>query len=394
MLGIFIDGLRIDFISKEYMPYLYKFSQDNPCMKLGTILGYSDAIDASIFTGTYPDTNGYWMKYQYSPDTSPFKNMKNIKYLKTIDNIPSNIIKSGINYILFNTYYKKIAKDTGINGFATHNIPYNLLNNFDFSLYKSLYGYRPFKDIPTIFDILNDNDMDSCYLHKIRSDDFEELRKVSLGIIYLNDIDLYAHIFGLRSKIFLNRLKNLDKKIKHIIEKYEKIEKDGNIMIFSDHGMAQVDRILNFDYLLHHKEYNKKFFMVIDGTMLRFWYIDKNFRSIIRSYLDDKYCGHFLDNKEKRRLHIDFAHNRYFEDVYLLKQGYAIFPNFMSWNIPKAMHAYHPDYQEQNGVLILKGNVFGSIKKRDIYIVDIMPTILESLNVDVPTSVEGESVVK
>ncbi len=101
-------------------------------MELKTILGYSDAIDASIFTETYPATNGYWMKYQYNPQKSPFRKIDKLKYLGIIDKIPSNFIKSGINYTLFNTYYKRMSKQTGIHGFATHNIPYNLINNFDF----------------------------------------------------------------------------------------------------------------------------------------------------------------------------------------------------------------------------------------------------------------------
>jgi predicted AlkP superfamily pyrophosphatase or phosphodiesterase len=393
LLGIFVDGLRPDFISKEHTPYLYKLSEDNPCMELETILGYSDAIDASIFTGTYPDTNGYWMKYQYNPKTSPFKNIEELRYLKIIDKIPLHFIKSGINYLLFHTYYKKVAKRIGIHGFATHNIPYNLLTNFDFSLTKSLWEDEPFDNIPTLFDVIKKNNTNTHYMHGLKSDAFKRIKDTLLSIIYLSDIDFYAHIFGLKSRIFWRKLEKLDRKIGYITKKYQEIEKKGNVFIFADHGMAQVDKIFHFKELLNHKEYNKKFFMAPDGTMLRFWYFDENMKSEIRNYLEEKTYGHFLTDAEKQQLHLNFAHNRYFEDVFLLDQGHAIFPNFMSWNTPKAMHAYHPKLEEQHGALIFKGEAFECVKERRAYLVDLMPTILNSLNIEVPSTCEGKSLV-
>lgn len=394
LLGIFVDALRPDFISKEHTPYLYSLSESNPSMELETILGYSDAIDASIFTGTYPNTNGYWMKYQYNPDASPFRKVDSLRYLKPIDKIPSNFVKSGINYVLYNTYYKRLAEKTGIHGFATHNIPYNLINNFDFSLKKSLWGDNPFGNIPTIFDVLKENNINYYYSHGIKSDLFKQLQNSSFSTIYLSDIDFYAHIFGLKSRIFWKKLEKLDEKIKNIVEKYEKTEINPNIMIFADHGMAQVNKIFHFRDLLNHKEYSKKFFMVPDGTMLRFWYFDEDIKSEIRNYFEDKAYGHFLTDDEKQQLHINFTHNRYFDDVFLLDQGHAIFPNFMSWNTPKAMHAYHPRYKEQHGALIFKGEMFDSVKERKTYLADLMPTMLDCLDVEVPSTCESNSLVK
>lgn len=77
IIGIFIDALRPDFISEKDTPFLYTLSKENPCMELETILGYSDAIDATIFTGVYPDTHGFWMKYWYDPVKGPSRNNLN-----------------------------------------------------------------------------------------------------------------------------------------------------------------------------------------------------------------------------------------------------------------------------------------------------------------------------
>jgi len=213
-------------------------------------------------------------------------------------------------------------------------------------------------------------------------------------MIYLNDIDFYAHIFGIKSRIFFNTLKKIDKNIESIIKSSHKYGNETNAIIFADHGMAQVNKILCFKDLLNHKEYGKKFFMALDGTMLRFWYFDDNIRNEIRSLFEDKNYGHFLAESEKQKFHLKFSHNNYFDDVFLLNQGYAIFPNFMSWNQPKAMHAYDPSYKEQRGALIFSGNSFDSIKTKKATIVDLMPTILEFLNIEIPPTVEGRSLCR
>jgi hypothetical protein len=334
------------------------------------------------------------MKYQYSPESSPFRNLKQMRYFKLIDHIPSHFLRSGINYTLFNTYYKRMSLKLGIDGFGTHNIPYKFLTNFDFSLYKSLWGKQPFENIPTIFDLLRVNNLRTYYSHGIKQNLPDEIMRSSFSTIYLSDIDFYAHIFGLKSWVFWNHVRKLDKKVEFIVEHYKKIEKNPNVMIFADHGMSQVDKIIDFKYLLKHRDYNKKFFMVPDGTMLRFWYHDNDVKSEIRNYLSDYTYGNFLTNEEKKQLHLDFKHKKYFEDIFLLNQGYSIFPNFMSWNTPKAMHAYHPAYKEQHGALIFSGKAFDSIKERTAYLADLMPTMLDCLNIEVPITSEGSSLVK
>lgn len=392
LIGIFIDALRPDFISKEHTPFIYNLTKNNYYNELETILGYSDSIDASIFTGTYPDRHGYWMKYQYNPANSPFKNLKIIKPLSTIDYIPSNFIKSGINFTLYNTLYRKISKDLGYDGLASYNIPYKLLENFDITLKKSQFDLGVFNPIMTLFDVLESNGKTHYYSHGIKQDTFERIKQSDMGIIYLSDIDFYAHIFGLQSAIFYRALHKLDNKVQRIYETCKTSEPYANIILFADHGMADVHKILTFKELRKHPGFGKRFLYALDGTMVRFWYFDDSIQSIIHDYFSDLPYGHFLTNDEQKTLRIKFSHNRYGDDIYLLKQGFSIFPNYMSWNTPKAMHAYHPSYNEQKGAVILSGDKFNmSGNKSPVKLADIMPTILDVLGIDIPETVEGVS---
>lgn len=397
LIGIFIDALRPDFISERDTPFLYALSNENPCMELETILGYSDAIDATIFTGTYPDVYEYWMKYYYDPQNSPFKNMPFLSVFKLIDYIPSAFIRSGINFVLRSTFYKWFSKKLGYNELASYNIPYKLIHNFDFTLKKSFLDNEPFEGIPTIVDVLNANGKTFYYTHGIKADTFKKLENVDLGIVYLSDIDFTAHLFGLQSPRFSKTLKKVDGKVKTIFETCKKFNPNTNIIVFSDHGMANVHTILTFKELFKDKRLGDRYLFALDGTKVRFWYFDDSIQNEIHELFKDKTYGHFLTDDEKKKFRIKFDHNLYGDDIFLLDQGYSIFPNFMSWAKPKAMHAYHPKYKEQKGTLILHGEAFKNNSKSGdetlVKLVDIMPTILEVLELEIPDTVEGRSLV-
>jgi predicted AlkP superfamily pyrophosphatase or phosphodiesterase len=384
LTGIFIDALRPDFISERYTPFLYALTKENYFNELETILGYSDAIDATIFTGVYPNVHNYWMKYHLDKTNSVFKDVKLMRQLGFIDHIPSDFIRSGINYSLYNTVFKRMSKQVGYDGFASYNIPYRLIDNFNLTMKKSFYDEGAFGSLPTIFDLLKASQKTYHYSHGIRKNTLAICNKVDMGIIYLSDIDFYAHIFGLRSPVFFNALRKVDRKVKLIVETMRKNDPHASIIVFSDHGMADVHRVLDYRILLKHPDLYRRFLFALDGTMIRFWYFDDGMKDRIHElFLGDSH-GHFLSESEKAGLKIDFAHNRYGDDIFLLDQGSAIYPNFMSWNTPKAMHAYHPRYPEQKGSIILSGGAFDDVPRArsSARLVDIMPIILKTLSLE------------
>ena len=397
LLVIFVDALRPDFITKEATPYLYHLTKDYLSTECIPILGYSDAIRATIFTGTYPDKHGYWMKYQYSPQTSPFRQ---VKWLRFIDHLPSPFLRSGINLVLSKTLFKTLAKIYQYHELASYNIPYNIIDNFDFTLKKSILDEGPFEQVETIFDILRSNNVKYLYIES--SSIKSTLRKISGGerfvMHYLSDIDAASHRHGLFTQRFFRTLKQVDRKIESLIEKAkEKMGKNLHIIVFSDHGMSRVNEIccLEEPFGSQLKDWVSKgrLLYAVDATMIRFWYLDQNLKKRIRQRLNRTNWGRFITS-EKEELKISFNHTRYGEDIFLLKQGKAFYPNFMSWLKPKAMHAYHPKNREQRGIFILAGAKVQKTTLKPIEQVQIMPTILDILGIEVPSTVQGKSIIE
>ena len=99
VICVFVDALRPDFIGNE-TPFSQQFLNEHSHIKIDTILGYSNVIDATIFMGAYPDVHAYRMKYCYDSLNSPFKSPI-LRPLIIVDHIPSPFIRSGINYALY-----------------------------------------------------------------------------------------------------------------------------------------------------------------------------------------------------------------------------------------------------------------------------------------------------
>ena len=87
-----------------------------------------------------------------------------------------------------------------------------------------------------------------------------------------------------------------------------------------------------------------------------------------------RFPGHFLSSDELVDLHVDFADRRYGDEIFLIEPGTVVHPNFHSYLRPKAMHAYHPDEPEQQGILVASSGAAQFVgEKADM--IDIAPLI-------------------
>jgi hypothetical protein len=83
-----------------------------------------------------------------------------------------------------------------------------------------------------------------------------------------------------------------------------------------------------------------------------------------------------------------FPHKIYGEIFFLLKPGFVFYPNYYSVLPfpPRAMHGYNPTFSEMLGLFLMP-----NINKPINYVkaVDLLPTILKSLDISVPQICQG-----
>ena len=58
------------------------------------------------------------------------------------------------------------------------------------------------------------------------------------------------------------------------------------------------------------------------------------------------------------------------------------------------MHAYYPKKKEQRGIFVLAGAEIQKRAPKPIQQVQIMPTILDILGIEVPSTVQGKSIIE
>ncbi len=139
---------------------------------------------------------------------------------------------------------------------------------------------------------------------------------------YFDDLDKLGHKYGTESEQIKNAIKKIDQKI-------SKISFD---LIFSDHGMADVKRVISVPITEN---------CFIDSDMARYWG-NKNELADIKKKLPLEYGKIIEWNKE------------YGDLIFLANTESLIFPNFWNKNPVNAMHGYDGKDKEMKAFYLLK----------------------------------------
>jgi hypothetical protein len=357
VLVFLIDAFRHDYIDEQTTPNLAALAGAGVSRPLKPILGYSDAIRAAFFTGQQPDETGYWMEYCYRPETSPWKGLPR---LDAVDRLPGDLVQRGLKLAASMTVMPLLAKRKSVSHLSLRNMPFKALDKFDFTLREPMTAPKAL-GYPSIFDKCSAAGRPWAYLDASKTKPGELLRQldempadVGLIFVYLHQIDMASHLYGITTSIFWRRVRSTDGLVGQIRGSVRRRFGEVPTLVFSDHGMSILKRQIGIPELTRHPAFPDRFFVALDATMVRLWYLDEDerLRQELRERVASRYPGHFLSADELAAHHLQFSGRLYGDEFYLLPPGIGIFPNFHSFIKPKAMHAYDPADPDQWGIFI------------------------------------------
>jgi predicted AlkP superfamily pyrophosphatase or phosphodiesterase len=358
-LILFIDALGYSSVNKHDTPNLFDLFQEGFFRPVKTLLGYSNAIIPSIFSGTYPSQHNIWGLYKMSPATSPFR----VPRL-----FPSLIFDKNLLLRYFiNTMIYRDCKKRGLlpDYMMPANVPLRILKYFDISMKKHIIESNSLESTVTLFDLMRQSGIKFEYVgypwnkgnqQILASAEKHILNSSSSAVIaYIDEIDHYEHLYGLHSKDFIKQLRLFDELCSSFLRKIMNIEKDMAVTIFSDHGMKNVDGTINLKNIVDSTELKieKDYLLFLDSTIARFWTFNEKARESLTEVLMNTKGGHLLNTEETIKYKINFKSDIYGEIQYLADAGKLILPNFFTIRkgSMKAMHGWDPDDKTQDSFL-------------------------------------------
>lgn len=295
-------------------------------------IGFSNNIYPEIFCGTNPDQIGYFN--EWAPCKKP-QQINHIGVLKLFDSLwKFRYINAGIRKLIL----KKIFQ-------IDHaNIPFQYVKYFD---RQGTHNFRKLGDKSLlqdhdfeIYDPLDCPDGDCVFKDKfiIEKAIKTDLKGKNVFVASVG-IDSISHQKGIKSKPFFEHIDYLNTMIPELIAKYLLGNQGASVFVFSDHGMAKVNKFVNVDI---EKEFGKmspgKYLYFIDSTFIRFWVKDDSLKNSILEFMSSQKDGQILGDED--RIEYGVTDKNYGDIIYRANEGVAFLPNFFGGRKIRAMHGY------------------------------------------------------
>jgi predicted AlkP superfamily pyrophosphatase or phosphodiesterase len=339
-LFVFIDACGWEIIRDD--PFVKSLAPNRK--RLSSVFGYSSACVPSILAGTWPVAHRNWCYFVYDPQNSPFKFLRALRWL------PRRLTSRRI----FRRWLSKLLKNRlNFEGyFDLYNVPFEHISLFDFTEKKSPLAPRGMNRGTNIFDYLetrgvpyhvsapekSEEENLSALLRDIHSE------QIDFAFLYWPGLDGLLHRVGNQSPEIGPRLRLYEQWIGTLMSAASKHYEDVALYVFSDHGMANCDELLDLKHLVGGLRLRmpQDFAVVYDSTMARFWFFNPRARQAVSELLLTIPQGRVLPDEELEAMGALFPDRRFGELIFLVDEGVLIVPSDMGQRPIRAMHGYHP----------------------------------------------------
>ena len=348
-LFVFVDAcgweiIRNDSFAKSFAPNR---------KRLASVFGYSSTCVPSILSGRWPDEHLNWCYFVYDPKNSPFKSLRALRWL------PNALTSRRI----FRRWLSKFVKvQLSFRGyFDLYNIPFKYISLYDFTEKKSPLQPRGMNRGPNIFDFLEERKIryhvsapeqpEPANLEALIAD--VEKEEIDFAFLYWPGLDGLLHMVGNQSPEVPAKLRVYEQWIEKLLAAVKQHYAEARLYIFSDHGMANCDELLDLKAKIEPLPLNfgEDYVVVYDSTMARFWFFNDRARAEITRVLNGVPQGRIVPDEEMKQMRTLFEDRYFGELIFLVKEGVLIVPSHMGERPIRGMHGYHPNDPQSYAML-------------------------------------------
>jgi len=398
-----LDALRHDYVTKQDMPFLSGLKNRGISGSLIPTFGFEP--DAAYLAGLYPEESNSGTHYWFSPKTSPFLFLK--RWGTIADGLPYTVQLLLRLLVIFKIRFSNTSLGVKYNAHPAK-IPFAVLPNFDV-VHSKLSYEKGFCPKPTIYDIFRRHGIKWLYFgHPISSSSAYSMCRQLSGIklqnadfifLLIADLDATGHRWGPNSVERKNALKNLDRYLEKIFDKLTEPEKGMQLIIMGDHGMVEVQKLINIQERLSQLSCKPwvDYAYFLDSTFARFWFYNPKAKDEITDMLMNVAGGRVLTDADKQHYRINYKHNKFGDLMFWADGGNLIFPNFYQDKQPvRGMHGYPEEVRDNHSAFILYSSLqkYGIELGEPVPMVDVFPTILEFMQLPIPEGTNGVSILR
>ena len=340
-LFVFVDACGWEIIKDH--PFARTLAPER--RRLRSVFGFSSACIPSILSGRWPVSHRNWCYFVYDPPHSPFRSLRYLRWL------PTALTSRRFFRHRLSLALKVHLKFRGY--FDLYNIPFKYISLFDFSEKKNPLQPGGLNVGPNIFDYLQDRSVpyhvsdptvsERQNLDHLLADIGSE--RIDFAFLYWPDLDGVLHRVGNTSPEVPAKLAAYEPWLAELMARAHEHYSEVRLTIFSDHGMANCDRLLDLRARIDPLglRMGVDYAVVYYSTMARFWFFDDRARRLVTECLGGVPGGRILPDAELEQLGTLFPDRYFGELIFLLDEGGLIVPSHMGERPIRAMHGYHPD---------------------------------------------------
>jgi len=336
-----VDAAGWEILSRN--PFLHELAPTRK--RLRSVFGYSSTCVPSILSGRWPVEHRNWCYFVYDPKNSPFRILRPFQW------IPTAISSRRIFRKILTKLVKRALNFRGY--FDLYNIPFKYVSLFDFTEKKSPLKPKGMNRGSNIFDFLEESGIPYFVTEPLQPEtsnrdrlieDIKEER-IDFAFQYWAGLDGLLHQVGNDSPEIGEKLKSYEQWIQSVMEAAASHYEEVALYVFSDHGMANCDRLLDLRSQIDGLglRMGKDYAVVYDSTMARFWFFNETARARVEGVLKTVTQGRILEETELRELNAYFEDQYFGELIFLAEEGVLIVPSHMGERPIRGMHGYHPD---------------------------------------------------